>query len=199
MLRESLDDLDEIDDLAIGIASAIEKLEHSYDNISAMVGVSLILDQKLKMSSLKVIGWKEKWIKSVENHFNDAFDFYKSNSKQAGQIEANLNSENLFESGYDSLKIKYDRIDEDTVEHECARYFNAPKQPRQSHLLSFWKENNQNYPILSAMAKDYLTVQASSVSAERAFSSGRDLVSDDRCSLAGKTVEMTQFLKFNLP
>ena len=49
------------------------------------------------------------------------------------------------------------------------------------------------------MAKDYLTVQASSVSAERAFSSGRDLVSDDRCSLAGKTVEMTQFLKFNLP
>jgi len=56
-----------------------------------------------------------------------------------------------------------------------------------------------NYPILSAMAKDYLTVQASSVSAERAFSSGRDLVSDDRCSLAGKTVEIAQFLKYNLP
>ena len=49
------------------------------------------------------------------------------------------------------------------------------------------------------MAKDYLTDQASSVSVERAFSSGRDLVSDDRCSLAGKKVGMTQFLKFNLP
>jgi len=48
------------------------------------------------------------------------------------------------------------------------------------------------------MAKDYLTVQASSVAAERAFSSGTDLVTADRCSISGKHVEMTQFLKFNL-
>ena len=45
------------------------------------------------------------------------------------------------------------------------------------------------------MAKDYLTVQASSVPAERAFSSGTDLVTSDRCSLAGKTIEMTQFFE----
>jgi hypothetical protein len=47
------------------------------------------------------------------------------------------------------------------------------------------------------MAKDYLTVQASSVPAERAFSSGTDLVTAERCSLSGKTIEMTQFLKLN--
>ena len=142
MLRESLDDLDETDDLAIGIASAIEKLEHYYDNISPMVGISFILDPRQKIS-LKALGWKEEWILSVETHFNDAFDFYKS--KQAGQMEANLNSENLLESGYDMyLKRKYDRIDDDTVDDECVRYFNAPKHPRQSHLLSFWKENNHN-------------------------------------------------------
>ena len=119
MLRESLDDLDEIDDLAIGIAPVIEKLEHYYDNISPMVGVSFILDRRQKISSLKVIGWNEKWIKSVEKHFNDAIDFYKSNSKQAEQIEANLNPENLFKSGYDRyLKQMYDRIDEDTMVDE---------------------------------------------------------------------------------
>ena len=55
-----------------------------------------------------------------------------------------------------------------------------------------------NFPILSAMAKDYLTVQASSVPSERAFSSGTDLVTSDRCSLAGKTIEKTQFLKYNI-
>ena len=55
-----------------------------------------------------------------------------------------------------------------------------------------------NFPILSAMAKDYLTVQASSVPSERAFSSGTDLVTADRCRLIGKTIEITQFLKFNL-
>jgi hAT family C-terminal dimerisation region len=46
----------------------------------------------------------------------------------------------------------------------------------------FWKANAFNYPILSAMAKDYLTVQASSVPSERAFSSGVDLVTAERCT-----------------
>jgi hypothetical protein len=70
-------------------------------------------------------------------------------------MEDNLNSENLFESGNDRYsKRKYDGIDDNIVEDEYVRYLNAPKQPRQSHLLSFWKQNNQNYPILSAMAKD---------------------------------------------
>ena len=45
------------------------------------------------------------------------------------------------------------------------------------------------------MAKDYLTVQALSVPAERAFSSGTDLVTAARCRLTGKTIEMTQFLE----
>ena len=65
-------------------------------------------------------------------------------------------------------------------------------------VLSFWKGNEFHYPILSAMAKDYLTIQASSVSSERAFSSGTDLVTADRCSLGGKVIEKIQFLKFDL-
>ncbi len=45
-----------------------------------------------------------------------------------------------------------------------------------TNVLEFWKNNALNYPVLSSMAKDYLTVQASSVPAERAFFSGTDLV-----------------------
>ena len=65
-------------------------------------------------------------------------------------------------------------------------------------VLAFWKSKEFEYPILSAMAKDYLTVQASSVPAERAFSSGVDLVTPARCRMSGKTIEMAQFLKFNI-
>ena len=78
------------------------------------------------------------------------------------------------------------------------RYFNAPLAEVGTNALSFWKTNQFHYPVLSAMAKDYLTIQASSVASERAFSSGTDLVTADRCSLSGKTIEMTQFLKFHL-
>ena len=67
-----------------------------------------------------------------------------------------------------------------------------------TNVLEFWKTNALNYPVLSSMAKDYLAVQASSVPAERAFSSGTDLIPADRRSLAGKPIEMAQFLKFSL-
>jgi hAT family C-terminal dimerisation region len=78
------------------------------------------------------------------------------------------------------------------------RYFNAPLAAEGTDVLAFWKSNQFNYPILARMARDYLSLQASSVPAERAFSSGVDLITPNRCSLGGKTVEMTQFLKFNL-
>ena len=54
----------------------------------------------------------------------------------------------------------------------------------------FYHTESFDYPILSAMAKDYLTVQALSVPAERAFSSGTDLVTAAWCRLTGKTIEM---------
>jgi hypothetical protein len=79
---------------------------------------------------------------------------------------------------------------------EYVRYFNAPLAKIGTSALEFWKAHQFNYPILLAMAQDHLTVQASSVSAERA--SGTNLVTADRCSLSGNTIEMTQFLKFNL-
>jgi hypothetical protein len=86
---------------------------------------------------------------------------------------------------------------ESSSEEEYVRYFNAPLAGVGTNVLAFWKAHEFDYPILSAMAKDYLTIQASSVCAERAFSSGTDLVTADRCSLSGKTIEMTQFLKFH--
>ena len=45
-----------------------------------------------------------------------------------------------------------------------------------SNFLEFWKINAIYFPVLAAVAKEYLSVQAFCVSAERAFSSGTDLV-----------------------
>ena len=87
--------------------------------------------------------------------------------------------------------------DSDVVE-EFERYFNAPLAEEGTNVLLFWKLNQFHYPVLSAIAKDYLTIQASIVASERAFSSGTDLVTADRCSLGGRIIELTQFLKFHL-
>jgi len=60
-------------------------------------------------------------------------------------------------------------------------------------VLAFWKSKEFDYPILSAMAKHYLTVQASSVPAERAFSSGVDLVTPARCRMSGRLSKWLSF------
>ena len=78
------------------------------------------------------------------------------------------------------------------------RYLIAPLADVGADILSFWKANQFNCHILSAMAKGYLAVQASSVPAERAFSSGTELVTAERCSLGGETIEMSQYLKMQL-
>lgn len=79
------------------------------------------------------------------------------------------------------------------------RYLSLPLLSRtDTDVLKFWIANNINFPTLAAIVKDYLTVQASSVPSERAYSSGTDLITPNRCSMGGIVIEMTQFLKFVL-
>ena len=141
-----------------------------------------------------VLDWEKGWVESVDNHFVSSFDFYssKSNSQKTTNYIPILETESLF--------AKFKRRKPATLEisEEYIRYFNAPLAKDGTNPLLYWKTYQLDFPILAAMAKDYLTIQASSVSAERAFSSGTDLVTADRCSLGGKNIEMTQFLKFVL-
>ncbi len=117
--------------------------------------------------------------------FHSAYDFYKAKTLQSKQDDVETARIDESSSSY-AIYLKQKRkslpINE---EGEFVRYFNAPTLPPDSDIHAFWKSNALNYPILSAIAKDYLTVQASSVSSERAFSSGTNLVNAERCSLEG--------------
>jgi hypothetical protein len=172
MLKESLKIFDENDDIYIGIKSAIEKLNHYYDKVSPMVGIALILDPTLKKDSLKKsLGWKVEWVDSVMDQFSSSFHFYREKSKASASIASAASvSSGPSPRGFGNFLKKRRTADGDAdgVE-EFVRYFNAPLAEMGTNPLLFWKTNQFHYPILSAMAKDYLTVQASSVASERAF------------------------------
>lgn len=53
-------------------------------------------------------------------------------------------------------------------------------------LLDFWKSRQDELPLLSAMARDFLPIQSSSVAVERDFSSGVDVVTPNRHRLVAK-------------
>jgi hypothetical protein len=61
--------------------------------------------------------------------------------------------------------------------------------------LEWWKSNMSQFPHLSKMACDYLSIPATSVSSEQCFSISKNLITDNRNRLAGKTVRACMCLR----
>jgi len=61
--------------------------------------------------------------------------------------------------------------------------------------LEWWKVNESQFPHLSQMARDYLSIPATSVPSEQSFSIGKNLITDKRNCLAGKTIRVCMCLK----
>ena len=96
-------------------------------------------------------------------HFQNSFEYYrkKVKVKKADPISVATSI-----GGFGEFEKKQRLIDPESgsnLVEEYVRYFNAPLAEIGTDVLSFWKTNQFHCPILSAMAKDYLAVQASSV------------------------------------
>jgi hypothetical protein len=63
--------------------------------------------------------------------------------------------------------------------------------------LKWWVLNNGTYPLLSVLAKKYLTIQATSVAPERVISKGVLVVTDHRASLSNEHVSRLIYLSMN--
>ncbi|GJY55904.1 RNA-directed DNA polymerase, eukaryota [Tanacetum coccineum] len=70
-----------------------------------------------------------------------------------------------------------------------------PEEFTNFDILAWWKEREIQFPILSAMARDLLTVQASTVASESAFSISGRIISERRSRLTPESVEVCVCLK----
>ncbi|KAF8144961.1 ribonuclease H-like domain-containing protein, partial [Mycena galopus ATCC 62051] len=73
--------------------------------------------------------------------------------------------------------------------------FNEYLQARETVPEGMSTRNNHRYPVWGSLARDYLAIMASSVSAERAFSSAGITINKRRNRLKGDIVEALQCLK----
>jgi len=56
-------------------------------------------------------------------------------------------------------------------------------------LLDYWRGKEKTWPTLTRLALDSLSIPAMSAECERCFSSGKNMISDSRYSLAPDTIE----------
>jgi len=66
------------------------------------------------------------------------------------------------------------------------------------NILDWWKAREQQFPLLAAMARDLLSVQASTVASESAFSTSGRVLSIRRTRLTPESLEMCICLKDHL-
>ncbi|GKD32392.1 zinc finger BED domain-containing protein RICESLEEPER 2 [Tanacetum coccineum] len=101
--------------------------------------------------------------------------------------------EKLGDPGLVSYSIEYERyVNSDFVTHL------HPKEFATFDVLGFWKEKETMYPVLSRMAMDIISVQASSVASESAFSTSGRVLSIRRTRLTPASLEMCMCLKDHL-
>ena len=80
---------------------------------------------------------------------------------------------------------------------EMVRYFSQPRVlfNKSYNIIEWWKENVSEFPILSRVAMDFLTIMPSSVSSERSFSTAGLTLTKTRNRLHSNTARKLMCLK----
>ncbi|XP_060780360.1 E3 SUMO-protein ligase ZBED1-like [Neoarius graeffei] len=84
------------------------------------------------------------------------------------------------------------------AQKEVDEYTTAAPLPRSENPLDWWKVHHCEYPLLAKLAKQYLCIPGTSVSAERVFSTAGGIVTAQRSSLTPEHVDQLLFLHKNL-
>ena len=86
---------------------------------------------------------------------------------------------------------------EQQVQSEAAKYLESPDVPMEVNILDWWASNEEEYPNLSKMARQYLGCPATSASAERLFSIAGRVFDDLRQGMNEKVLEERMWAKIN--
>ncbi|KAM8731669.1 E3 SUMO-protein ligase ZBED1-like [Acanthopagrus schlegelii] len=84
------------------------------------------------------------------------------------------------------------------AEEEMDIYCRSPSVPLSEDPLEWWKRHEGSFPLLSRLAKRYLCIPGTSVSAERVFSTAGDVITAKRSVLKPEHVDQLVFLHKNM-
>jgi hypothetical protein len=160
-------------------------------NLSSSSSISAILDPRYKFTTFNDSTEHNDCI----DHLKSLFSSYITNS----HIIPNRTSERTLQSSrnYFLNMINNNQVysSAETPEFdEINSYLNTSNDINTDPLI-WWKEHQDEFPILSLIAKDYLIIQATSVAAEQAFSIAGNTITPNRNRLEPQTTRASLCLK----
>lgn len=172
--------------LEIAAQQGLEKLEKYKGLINVQDNeipfVAVVLNPALKLAYFKQHNYGRREILEIQK----AISLKLSDS-------ANIDSEE--EDTDDGLTAHMFQRPAISNPKEFERYLQLPLSSKKVDVLQFWKTNEEEFPEMSKLARNYFGIQSSSVAVERDFSAGADLIRPTRSSLNTKSIKALMCLK----
>lgn len=151
--------------------------------------IGVFLNPALKLNYFKEHGYSKAEIKDIQKMICEELENnYGGETSDTGD---NGNQNELDEF----LAHIYKCSKSSREPKEFQKYLHHPLSNSKIDLLDYWRSQKDEFPKLSKMAQDYLSVQGGSVPVERDFSMGIHLVTPKRCSLHPQTIRACMCLK----
>ncbi|GET55653.1 ribonuclease H-like domain-containing protein [Rhizophagus irregularis DAOM 181602=DAOM 197198] len=167
-----------------------EKLLQYYNKTNDACVIVTILDPRLKMEYYNNETWNDDQKKEIREKFLNIYNSTYSNPNSSSTLSNSLNNEYKNSITSKVFKRKHtQKIDEFQV------HLLSPVCDESVDPLQWWKVNQTQFPRLSKMAMDYLAIPSTSVPSEECFSISKNLITDKRNKLAGKTIKSCMCLK----
>ena len=164
---------------------------HYWENPAKEEMISALLDSRVKglnfISGIK----KEEIITFLHNEYQ----FVKESEEFAASTTPNNNDLDLLESNNSLLIDMF--TESQNSENEINDYLSLPQFSLKTDSYKWWAGNQNRFPILSYLAKKYLSISATSTSSERLFSQADNTMTAKRTQLKPKFFEKLLFLKKN--
>ncbi|XP_010695616.2 putative AC transposase [Beta vulgaris subsp. vulgaris] len=148
--------------------------------------MTAILDPRIKVELLPETLNSENNLDEARSHFLGNYstspfsvnNIYGASEKEGGSV-----------SFAEEIARKKRRVSMSVATDELTQYLSEPPAPIQTDVMEWWKVNSARYPRLSLMARDFLSVQATSVASEELFSRKGDELDRQRFGLSTSTAQ----------
>ncbi|XP_051156308.1 uncharacterized protein LOC127278570 [Leptopilina boulardi] len=130
----------------------------------------MILDPRFKYETFEMTEWGREMAAESLKKFEQIFkQIYTSPDLRYQPTEPNEAMDTNDKFNLFSL-FEQKSYSESGWRHEISRYLKEPRADKNTDIAQWWKENQNVYPNLNRMARDFFSIQATSVPAERFFS-----------------------------
>jgi hypothetical protein len=171
-------------------SEALEILKNYWQKVDkhSAQSISPILDPRCKMIAFSHLGWKDSWVARAKRHFDRVYQAHYYTPEMATQSQKNISPVSDLESHHDLFTDSFfGPACETPIRHtkvsqleEITRYLAENTEDRAIDPIQWWKLHTYRFPNLARMARDYMSITATSVPFKQLFSRASDIITKER-------------------